>query len=871
MLLNSILDRWRSDKIVAENIVAWRTYPARSPQYIPFPEDLNLLIQKALQANGINELFSHQLTAWDKIRGGHHVVIATGTASGKSLCYNLPVFDNLLADPNARALYLFPTKALAQDQLIAIRKLINQSGQGLKFVSGMPISSEQGNFDFALATYDGDTPKGSRPRIRENASIVISNPDMLHAGILPQHTRWVQFFQNLRYVVIDEMHIYRGVFGSHVANVLRRLKRIALHYGASPQFIFTSATIGNPGELANWLIEDDVSLIEDDGSARGGQHFLIYNPPIIDPDLGLRRGVIQECVDLVDDLLTYDVQTIVFARTRRVVEIILRYLREKRSLTLSHTETNEYSENSYELYDSEDREIRAYRSGYLPSQRREIEHGLRDGSVRAVIATTALELGIDIGGMGASILTGYPGTISASWQQAGRAGRTEDESLAILITSSNPLDQFLAHNPAYFFEHSPERALINPDNLLILLSHIRCAAYELPFQIGEGFGCVDPSFMNELLSLLVDEGVVYHSGDKYFWMSDSYPSHDISLRSASPNRISLQNQENDETRTVGEIDLTSAMWMVHPDAIYLHEGRPYLVRDLDLDRKIAILEPFNGDYYTEPQRETKIQLVENKSEENVTGGIKVFGEILVNTQVISYRKILWHTRENIGRGLLDLPPTELLTTGYWLSLSEMSVDKLQSLGLWSSKSNKYGVGWNKQRDRARARDNYRCKVCDTPEGGREHDVHHITPFRMFTSIEQANQLTNLVTLCPRCHRRVETAVRVRSGLAGLAFALGHLAPLFLMCDSRDIGIYSDPQLDFAGGQPSVVIYDMIPAGIGFSERLFEIHDELMGSTVELISSCECSDGCPSCVGPGGENGYGGKQETIAILKLLSPQ
>jgi DEAD/DEAH box helicase domain-containing protein len=686
------------------------------------------------------------------------------------------------------------------------------------------------------------------------------------------------------------MHTYRGVFGSHVANILRRLKRVALFYGESPQFILTSATIANPVELAERLIEEPVAVVDDDGAARGHRHFLIYNPPLVDRDLGLRRSALLESVRLAEDLFRHKVQTIVFTRTRQSVEMLLRYLRRELPLQPFPSLEAEEPEEGGSLSSMRGELdggllIRGYRSGYLPRQRREIERGLRDGTVRTVVATSALELGIDIGGMGAVLLAGYPGTIAGTWQQAGRAGRTsapghpqeEEASLAVLVTTAGPLDQFLARHPDYFFDRSPERALINPDNLLILLGHLRCAAFELPFRQGEGFGLVRETLVADCLQFLRDSGVLHQSGGKFFWMAEDYPAQGVSLRNASLEMVVLQAKEGGEwATTIGQVDQASAFWMVHPGAVYLHEAKAYVVEKLDLDKKVARLCAAEVDYYTRPHVETTVRLLEKLDESKNCGALKAHGEIAVTSQVIGFRKIKWFTHEHIGGGELSMPATELVTTGYWLALMEETVAGLRSEGVWTSSPIGYGPDWPRQRDRARARDGYRCRHCGVPEGGqtlspskgRAHHVHHIVPFRLCDSHQQANRLSNLVTLCPRCHGRAELRVRVRSGLAGLAFALGHLAPLFLMCDARDVGVHSDPASPLADGQPAVVIYDQVPAGIGFSERLFELHEELATRAHELVAACECAEGCPSCVGPAGEEGYGGKRETLAMLEAL---
>lgn len=861
MTLSSLLTHWRADPEIGPNLIHWHVIPSKPAQFVPLPIKLHPSLKEALFEHNINSLYTHQSTAWEAIKAGKNVVIVTGTASGKTLCYNLPVLDCLLHEKDATGLYLFPTKALSQDQFAVLRSMFTR-------INGAHIQKTQNIIEFQginAAIYDGDTPTSVRPSIREQARLIISNPDMLHTGILPHHTGWAQFFKDLRFVVIDEIHYYRGVFGSHVANVIRRLKRICNFYGASPQFILTSATIGNPDELGKHMIDEPVTLIDNDGAEKGEKHFLIFNPPIIDKSLGLRKSAIQAGVNLAYDLFTYGIQTIVFSRARRTVEIILTYLREQASQTNLVKNKQKYLPSEF---------IRGYRSGYLPTQRRNIEEGLRKGYVRVVVATNALELGIDIGGMDATLMVGYPGTIAATWQEAGRSGRGDKPSLAVLVASPNPLDQYLAQHPEYFFSQSPEHGMINPNNLLILLGHLRCAAFELPFRIGELFGSVKSGELQELLDFLKNEGVIHQSGNKYFWLADKYPAQNISLRSASTDRVLLQVPAEDSQlkptmQTIGEVDVSSSLWITHPSAVYMHEGSTYLVKDLDLEKHIATLEPTNVDYYTEPRSEVIVQQVQKISQTNVPGGEKFYGEIQVSTQVIGFRKIRWHTNETLGIENLSLPPSELFTTGYWVCMADDTVARLRDEGLWANAPNDYGPNWPKQRDLARARDGFRCQVCGELEGEKEHHVHHKVPFRMFTSIEQANQLANLITLCKSCHRKVETAVRVRSGLSGLAFTLGNLAPLFLMCDVGDLGIHSDSQSSLAEGKPAVILYDLIPGGIGLSERLYEIHAELMHRGLELVEACGCDDGCPSCVGPGGEGGTGGKQETLALLRELS--
>jgi len=827
MSLSELLSHWRSDPSIASNITCWKTIPERQPRYVPIPESLDSRLLNFLHDQGIDQLYRHQLRAWEDVNAGKNVAICTGTASGKTLAYQLPVLQTLLSEDLSRAFFLFPTKALAHDQLNALH----------------------GSPGLQAGSYDGDTPKHRRPQIRENARLIVTNPDMLHVGILPHHTKWDAFFSQLKFVVIDEMHTYRGVFGSHVANVIRRLKRVSEHYGHSPQFILTSATIGNPQELAQNLIEEPVSVIDDDTSSRGEKHFLIYNPPVIDEELGLRAGMQRESVRLVSDLISYQVQTILFGRARKSVEFMLTELMKSTSVDSST--------------------LRAYRSGFLPSQRRQIENELRQRHVLAVVATTALELGIDIGGMDASVLAGYPGTISGTWQQAGRSGRSQKPSLSLLVTSSSPLDQFFAHQPDYLFSTPPEQALIDANNLLILLRHIQCAAFELPFAQGERYGNLSRCQTLEFLNFLEQQGTLHTSQETYFWMEEGYPASDISLRTSGGEQLTLTYVPlSGNKETIGTIDRESATWMVHPGAIYLHQGQEFKVETLNLDEGLVYLVDAHADYYTEPERKTDVERLSLTTEETVPGAQKAHGELSVTQQVTGYKKIQWGQYKVLSRESLDLPATRLETKGYWFSLRDETVQTLISAGTWNSGSLRYGPEWDTLRKSILTRDEYRCRVCGKRQEETQLHIHHQQPLRSFHSRQEANQPENLVTLCPRCHQRVENVVRVKSGLAGLAHLLHYLAPLHLMCDMRDIGIHVDPESDLALGQPTVVIFEHIPAGVGFSQHLYERHSLLLQNAFRHVRSCPCQDGCPSCVGPGGEWGSGGKRETIAILSKL---
>lgn len=833
--LGYLLDLWQREPTIAANLVSRRTEPEQPARTADIPLDLHPVLGAYLVQKGIGRLYSHQSQSWQQAVAGRNVVVVTGTASGKTLCYNLPVLDQVLRFPETRALYLFPTKALTQDQF-----------QGLRDVSA--FATQAADLTIPAAIYDGDTPQGDRQSIRKKGRVILSNPDMLHTGILPHHTLWADFFRSLRFVIIDEIHVYRGVFGSHVANLIRRLKRVAQFYGAHPQFILTSATIANPGQLAGRLIEEPVVVVDEDGSPHGRRHFLLYNPPIVNPDLGLRASSTGESVRLAGDLLDQDVQSILFCRTRRTVEMMLKHLQQARA------------DNSDAL--------RSYRSGYLPKERRAIESSLRQGQARAVVATNALELGIDIGGVDAVILVGYPGTIASTRQQAGRAGRKHGASLAVLVASANPLDQYLMQHPEYLFERTPEQALINPDNLLILLQHLRCAAFELPFKQGEGFGRLSQEMLDSILQLLAESGELHSSANTYYWMADRYPADQVSLRSSSPHRVALQSDHQDGHRVIGEVDYESALWMVHPHAIYLHSGQMYEVRDLDLENNVAHIHPVEIDYYTDPKVQTEIEKLSEMLQSPVEGGEIHYGELMVTTQVTGYKRLKWFTNENLGEGVLDLPATQLRTVGYWLSLDQSTVDQLRETGLWNNDPNDYGPNWLFARRLALKRDQHTCQVCGTVESDRPFHVHHKIPFRTFPSYVQANQIDNLVTLCPSCHQRAELAVKVRSGLAGLGYVLHNLAPLFLMCDVEDLGVHTDPLSPLAEKQPVVVLYDMVPAGIGLSETIYGLHTELMQRSLELVSACSCVSGCPSCVGVAGAAGVGGKEETLALLSVL---
>src|SRR6185312_3143558 len=588
-----------------------RRIPEKPPRFAEWPGGLDERLLGALRRRSIEQPYIHQAEAIGHALAGRNAVVVTPTASGKTLCYNVPVIDRILKDRSARALYLFPTKALAQDQLDELPDLVTLIGEEIR-----------------TFTYDGDTPADARRAVRTAGHIVLTNPDMLHTAILPHHTKWVQLFESLEYVVVDELHMYRGVFGSHLANVLRRLRRICQFYGSNPTFILCSATIANPGELARALVGDDVELVAESGAPAGERMVVIHNPPVVNKELGIRQSSLKASRDVAARIIRGGVQTIVFAPSRMRVELLLTYLRETLRSKPGDAER-----------------VAGYRGGYLPNERRNIERGLRDGSIRGVIATNALELGIDIGGLGASVTMGYPGSRARLWQQFGRAGRTREMSVSVLIASSNPLDQYVAANPDFVFERSVERGLIDPDNLFILGSHLKCAAFELPFNAGEVFG----AHTDELLDILHEEGVIQRSGGRYYWMSETYPAEQVSLRTASTDNFVIIEQ-GPRPRVIGECDRPSAPLLIHEDAIYIHRGQQYQVEYLDWDDKKAFVTPVSVDYYTDAQLAVELKVLDSFQQEGVAKGSHEVGEVAITFLATIFKKVKLHTHENVGWG-----------------------------------------------------------------------------------------------------------------------------------------------------------------------------------------------------------------------------
>ena len=782
-------------------VTAIHRQAAREGRFLPLPETVDGRIREVLAAKGITQLYSHQAEAFERIDRGEHIVVVTPTASGKTLCYNLPIVNRMLADSDACALYLFPTKALAEDQLNELHGFV-----------------EAAEADIGVFTYDGDTPQDARRAIRRRARVVLSNPDMLHAGVLPHHTRWARFFENLRYIVVDELHTYRGVFGSHVANVFRRLRRICEFYGSDPQFICCSATIANPTELARALTEKPIEAISGNGAPSGEKCFVFYNPPVVNRQLGIRRSYIAESRRMAETLLDQGRQTLVFANNRLAMEILVRYLKD-----------------SFERGPLPASVIRGYRGGYLPRERRRIEKQLREGEILGVVATNALELGIDIGSLDAVVLAGYPGSIASTWQRAGRAGRQGSLSVTVLVGSSAPLDQYIVEHPDYFFGASPEHGHINADNLEILISHVKCAAFELPIQDDETFGGHEAG---ELCRFLEEVGVVHHAGNAWHWTSESYPADAVSLRKVTSDNFAVVDVTGEPT-VIGQVDFNPALTSLHEKAIYLHEGRLYHVERFDYDDRKAYVKSVECDYYTDAIDYTKVTILEEfdqaviGAEAAARGGEKLgdsplraqrlvdsgeadrsalgtvpnfspplaaasahHGDVRLNRQIVGFKKIKFYTNENVGAGKLSMPEQEMHTTAFWLHFPQDFLGRLTE----------------------------------------------------FSPTDKKN------------------------GLVGFGNVLRTVGSLLLMCDGRDLGVTigSDREGESAAFEPNVYLYDNYPGGIGQSEPLFRLRRSLIEKAGELIEACPCEAGCPSCVGPAGEVGERAKEVakrlTMELLK-----
>ena len=780
-MLGRILDDLLTSPSTGPCITASRHFPARAPVLTSFPSSLDPRIGEALRRRGIAELYSHQARAWELIEKGHHVVVVTPTASGKTLCYNLPALQALVHQPDARVLYLFPTKALAQDQLAELEELARQ----------LP--------EMRMFTYDGDTPQDARRAVRARANLVLTNPDMLHSGILPHHTKWATLFQNLRYVVIDELHAYRGVFGSHLANVLRRLRRICRHYGSAPQFIMASATIANPGELARRLTGEPVEEITESGAPTGDRVFVCYNPPVVNRELGIRAPYLGEAAKLAVRFLKERIATIVFAQSRLATEVLLTAIK---SGVVDKTGDSGI--------------VRGYRGGYLPTRRRAVEKGLREGEVLGVVSTNALELGVDIGHLDVAVLAGYPGAIASLWQQAGRAGRRSGCSAAVFVATSAPLDQFMVTHPDYLFGMPPEHARVNPDNPFILVSHLKCAAFELPVGDDERFGDLD---VRRFLGALEDEGVLHHTGRRWHWAAETYPADHTSLRTVTTdNFLVIDTTARDEKQTkrrqiIAEVDWGSAFATIYPKAIYLVESEPYEVQELHFredEEKVAYVKRVAVDYFTDAVSAKGVWILRRLAEVSPPAYLAEQGEVLVAEKVVGFKKIKMGTLENVGSGEVELPQQEMQTTAAWLTVG--------------------------------------------PEV-----LARVNPSR----------------------------AEVIDGLRAVTYLLHHLAPIFLLCDIRDLGSWLGDTTPATSGvvatresakrrlmdadqfNPTIYLYDSHAGGIGLAEHVFEILPDLLRRGLATLEACACRAGCPSCVGPVNEVGRRAKATAQALLRALT--
>ena len=777
--IETVVDQLAARDRHAELITALHRVPAREAQWAPMPEWVRPELIAAYRAKGVEQLYSHQANAIASVHEGRNTVIVTPTASGKTLCYNLPVLNSVLENPDGRALYLFPTKALAQDQLAELHEL----GERLEHPVG-------------VFTYDGDTPSDARAAIRERGHIVLTNPDMLHAGILPHHTRWTRLFENLRYIVLDELHTYRGVFGSHLANVLRRLRRVARFYGSDPQFIACSATIANPAELAQRLTEADFECISENGAPSGEKFFLFYNPPVVNRYLGIRRSYIHESARIAQEFLKRELQTLVFANSRLHTELLLTYLQRANPPAPGR----EHS-------------VRGYRGGYLPNERREIERGLREERIGGIVSTNALELGMDIGSLDAVVMAGYPGTLASTWQRAGRAGRRSDSSCAVFVASSAPIDQFIVQNPDYFFGRTPEHAFIQPNNLEIMVNHLKCAAFELPIRADEQFGGIDVAPLCERLE---EAGYLHRTGDNWHWTEQAYPADTVSLRAVTSDNFVIVDTTG-LPQTIGEVDFPSALTTVHPKAVYLHQGQQYQVEALDFEKRRAYVKRVDLEYYTDAIRYTQVRVLdlaesarlESTRANTPSAATRNYGDVLVRSQVVGFKKIKFFTNENVGSGNLELPENEMHTTAFWLTLERSLVVSLP-FSLSERQSGMRGL---------------------------------------------LHALSSMATLLLMCDRR------------DLGTAIGERPP------SPGLGLNWDESIEFDSEEreyfePNLYIYDAYPGGIGFSEPLFDVADVLIARTRALIEACPCETGCPSCVGPADQSSEHAKQAALAILYRL---
>lgn len=808
-------DAWQSEGKVSRCLAAERLIPATAAKMAGMPE-LSPALISALARKGVSELYSHQTQAIEAARSGRHVVVSTPTASGKSLCFHLPVLEALSQDPSATALFLYPTKALSRDQEHGLHSMIRDADLTLPAI-----------------VFDGDTPGDARQKARERGRVVLTNPDMLHAGILPNHTKWASYFHGLRYVVLDELHTYRGVFGSHMAHVIARLRRIAAFHGSEPTFIAATATIGNPREHASRLLGVDeraIELVSESGAPQNSRKVFIYNPPVVNEELGVRASTLKAAVSLATDLVKARVPTIVFGPSRNSVEVMLKYLRTKCEEDLRASGR------------PVEQAIMGYRGGYLPEMRRSIEKGLRDGEILAVVATNALELGIDIGDLDAVVCAGYPGSVAGTWQRFGRAGRRGNQSVAVMVCGSGALDQYLARDPTFLLESQAEHARIDPNNTEILIQHLKCAAFEAPFEIsspgarpaapeqaeGESYGALDAASTRDALDYLKGHGLLHASGGRYHWAGEAFPASNVSLRNIGWDNFVIIDQgtaENPKETTIGELDYRAAHTMLHEQAIYQQDAEQYQVERLDFENHKAFVRRVEPDYFTTALTYRIVSVLDTHATRGRSSNVRGvpltegWGDVKVLEKVTGYKKIKFFTHENAGYGDVHLPEMEMHTTSYFLTVPE----------------------------------------------------------ELLSSVSAPRAL-------------------VVDALRGVGHALETVASLALMCDPRDLNLTlgdgeQDLRADTNEGSPSVFpagrepaqiaeargaaprvgqldptlfLFDAQPGGVGLAERIFELGPELLRRADALISRCPCSAGCPACVGPA-EN----SPRKLLSLKLIA--
>lgn len=760
--------------------------PARRPRTAPLPATLGEGARRALAHLGIAELYSHQLEAFELLADGRDVVVSTPTASGKSLCYALPVLDSLSRDPGATALLLFPTKALSRDQGKALTTLLRHAD--------LPVQ---------VAAYDGDTNPDARRRARGRARVVLTNPDMLHMGILPHHTMWAAFLSGLSYVVIDELHQYRGVFGSHFANVLRRLDRVLGFYGSRPRTVCSSATIANPDALAAALAGRPFELVSGSGAPAGHRTVLFMTPPLVDPGGGVRGSYLHLSARIAAELADRGLQTLVFAQSRRSVEMLLGYVRDR-----------------VRAAGMEPERVQGYRGGYLPRMRRRIEDGLKAGELRCVVATNALELGVDVGSLDAVVLAGYPGSVASTWQRIGRAGRRSAPSLAVIVGSASPLDQYMISHADWLADASPEKGLVNPDNLDIVLEHVRCATFELPFEHGERFGGLPGDEVAEILAHLAREGLVHRTGTVHAWVADEYPGSAVNLRSVGPEPFVVLDETLGEV--LGEVDGRSAHRMLHEQAIYQHGGLPYLVERLDLTHRRAHVRQVDPQYTTRPVVSATITPVEHVDARESGRLHAHLGEVRIVERVTGFTRIRYGTHENLGHGEVDLPEMAMEAFAVWIQLDEQAI----------------ASGTERLAERLASSD-------------------------------------ALLAPLGTSHGSLVVPAWLVEALGGLGHLLRHIASLRLMCDPHDVVPAVGAGTLGYGGEtagdvpmlPALYIHESQPGGVGLVERLYDDIPEVCADALDALMRCPCDNGCPSCVGPPDRDDVLKKRGCTLLLEL----